>query len=179
MKSLDIHTNRLLLRKFRPDDQQNVFRGLSHPEVIKYYGISYKSFEDTKEQMEWFEKLEENGTGKWWAICSGDDTNFYGAIGINNLSAQHKKAELGYWLLPEYWGKGFILEAAPKVLNYCFSFFNLHRIEALVESQNEASSQLLKKLQFKYEGTMVDCEIKNGNFISLEIYAHLSKSAIE
>lgn len=168
-------TNRLLLRKFQADDQQNVFRGLSHPEVIKYYGVNYKTLEDTKEQMEWFTSLEENGTGRWWAICSGDDKIFYGAIGINNLSTHHNKAELGYWLLPEFWGKGIIREAAEGVLKFVFGPAGLHRLEAFVEVGNENSEKLLQKLGFNYEGTMEDCEIKNGNYISVKIYARINK----
>jgi ribosomal-protein-alanine N-acetyltransferase len=31
----------------------------------------------------------------------------------------------------------------------------------------------MKKIDFKHEGTMKDCEIKNGEFISLDIYAKL------
>jgi len=31
----------------------------------------------------------------------------------------------------------------------------------------------MAKLDFLYEGTMKDCEIKNGKFISLDIYAKL------
>ena len=31
----------------------------------------------------------------------------------------------------------------------------------------------MKKLDFKHEGTMKDFEIKNGRFISLDMYARL------
>ncbi len=32
----------------------------------------------------------------------------------------------------------------------------------------------MDKLDFTFEGTMKDCEIKNGKFISLDIYALLN-----
>lgn len=174
----EIKTQRLYLRQFKEDDQEKVFRGLSHPEVIKYYGVTYKSFEETGTQMDWFSKLEETGTGIWWAICSGENNNFYGAIGINNLNTEHKKAEIGYWLLPEFWGKGIIKEAAEEVLNYVFDQLKLHRIEAFVETENSNSEKLLQKLGFKYEGTLVDSEIKNNRYISVKIFARLNKKEV-
>ena len=161
------------LRQIVNTDINNIFLGLSHPDIVKYYGVNYSSLSDTQEQMKWFAKLEENGTGIWWAITSHQNSDFYGAIGFNNLSKVHKKAEIGFWLLPEYWGKGIIKKAADLVCNYAFSELKLHRIEALVETENKNSKRLLNKLNFNLEGTFVDCEIKNGNFISLDCYAKL------
>ncbi|HXS58631.1 MAG TPA: GNAT family N-acetyltransferase, partial [Hanamia sp.] len=60
-----IKTGRLLLRRFVPDDLEKVYEGLSHPDVIKYYGVSYDSPEATKEQMKFFSDLEKDGTGIW------------------------------------------------------------------------------------------------------------------
>ena len=46
-------------------------------------------------------------------------------------------------------------------------------MEGLVETDNENCKRAMSKLDFTYEGTMKDCEIKNGKFISLDIYANL------
>lgn len=168
-----IRTARFLLRKFEESDLRNVFSGLSHPEVIKYYGVSFSTPEETLEQMKWYTDLEETGAGRWWAICSAENSEFLGAAGFNNLSKTHRKAELGFWLLPENWGKGIIQETIPQVLEYGFKDLNLHRVEALVETGNSNSAKALLKLGFEKEGLMKDCEIKNGRFISLEIFAML------
>ncbi|EMR04250.1 GNAT family N-acetyltransferase [Cesiribacter andamanensis] len=169
-----LSTPRLQLRQFRPEDVQLVFQGLSHPEVIRYYGVSYKTLEDTQAQMQWFRELEEGGTGVWWAICSAKDGAFWGAIGYNNLSREHRKAELGFWLLPDYWRRGVVSEALPPVLTHGFNQMGLHRIEALVESENRASKQCLLKAGFRHEGCLRDCEIKGGRFISLDVLARLA-----
>ena len=55
---MKIQTPRLLLRPFVDSDLENVFKGLSHPAVIKHYGISFNSLEATQEQMDWFANLE-------------------------------------------------------------------------------------------------------------------------
>ena len=54
-----LKSERLILRQIRQDDIQNIFKGLSHPEVIAYYGVSYKSLEETQEQIDWYKNLEE------------------------------------------------------------------------------------------------------------------------
>jgi len=170
-KASILESERVYLRQFRDSDIENVYKGLSHPEVIKYYGISFDCLEATKEQMTWFSDLEKNGTGIWWAVCSKADDKFLGAGGLNDLSKDNKKAEIGFWLLPESWGKGFMTETMPLIFNYAFNDMGLHRIEGFVETENYNCKKALAKLDFKLEGTMQDCEIKNGEFISLDIYS--------
>lgn len=168
-----IKTERFLYRQFVESDLENVFKGLSDPDIVKHYGVSYKTLEETEEQMKFFADLEKNETGIWWAICSLDNKTFYGAGGLNGLSKEHKKAEIGFWLLTDYWGKGIMAEALPVICKYGFDHLGLHRIEGFVETANLNCKKAMQKLDFKHEGTMKDCEIKNGEFISLDIYAKL------
>lgn len=168
-----LKTDSIQLRKITESDLENIYIGLSNPDVIKYYGISFDNLESTKEQMTWFSELEKNKTGIWWAICSHDNQTFYGAGGLNDLSEEHKKAEIGLWLLPDFWGQGIMTETMPLICDYGFDQLGLHRIEGFVESDNQNCKKAMAKLHFQYEGTMKDCEIKNGEFISLDIYAKL------
>lgn len=170
----EFKTDRLAIRQILPSDQQKIFEGLSDPLVIKYYGVSFSSYNTVKEQMDWYEGLWATKTGFWWAICDEDNTEFFGACGVNNLQKIHHKAEIGFWLLPKYWGKGIIPEAVQAIEEYLFNNLQLHRIEAFVEVGNDNSKKVLKKMNFKYEGTMVDVEKKNGQYISLDIFAKLN-----
>jgi len=174
-----LQTNRLLLRQFTDDDLENVFLGLSHRDVIQYYGVSYTTLEETRSQMKFFAGLEASGTGSWWAVCSAVDGVFYGGCGLNNLDKEHQKAEIGFWLLPQFWGKGIISAAVSLVCNYGFTVFHLNRIEAIIESENINSKKVMERMKFNYEGTMKECEFKNGRFISLDFYASLRSSIIQ
>ncbi|WP_339611306.1 GNAT family N-acetyltransferase [uncultured Planktosalinus sp.] len=168
-----LKTERLLFRQITIKDLKNVFNGLSNPGVIQYYGISFKSLDATKEQINWFADLEKTQMGIWWAICSLDNKTFFGSGGLSKISQEHKKAEIGFWLLPEFWGRGIMTEALPAIYNYGFKEIGLHRIEGFVESENKNCKKALSKLDFQYEGTMIDCEIKNGKFISVDIFAKI------
>ncbi|MEO1436051.1 MAG: GNAT family N-acetyltransferase [Bacteroidota bacterium] len=165
-----IHTARLCLRPFLETDLEKVYAGLSNPLVIRHYGVSYDSLEATKGQLDWFAQPEQC----WWAICSRDDQIFYGAGGLNDLSQGNHKAEIGLWLLPDFWGKGIMSEAMPVICQYGFEELGVHRIEGFVESNNHNCKRAMAKLDFVYEGKMRDCEVKDGAFISLDIYAKLN-----
>lgn len=169
----NLKTSRLHLRQITENDLEDIFKGLSHPEVIKYYGVNYKTLDDTWEQLEWYAELERTHSGLWWAIIFSETNEFCGAIGYNNLSREHKKAELGFWLLPPFWGKGIIQEALEPVLEYAFQNLKLHRIEAFVETENINSQKTLQKQHFRQEGIMRDSEFKNGRFISVAIFSKL------
>jgi len=170
-----LESERFILRQFVDLDLENVYRGLSHPDIIKYYGISFDSLEATKEQMKWFADLEKHGNGIWWAVCAKEDGRFLGAGGLNDLSMEHKKAEIGFWLLPENWGRGIMTEAMSQIFDYAFGTIGLHRIEGYVETENIKCKKAVAKLNFNLEGTMIDCEVKNGVFISVDIYAKFKK----
>ncbi len=169
-----IETDRFILRQFTGNDLGNVFNGLSHPDVIRYYGVSFDSLEATREQMDWFENLERDGKGIWWAICSREDNSFCGAGGLNDLDQVHRKAEIGFWLLPENWGKGIMKEVMPQICEYAFHTLGLHRIEGYVDAANQNCKRGLAKLNFQYEGTMRDCEIKNGSYVSVDVYSSIN-----
>jgi ribosomal-protein-alanine N-acetyltransferase len=64
-------------------------------------------------------------------------------------------------------------EAMPLICNYAFYILKLHRIEGFVNSGNKNCKRAMSKLDFEFERTMKDCEIKNEEFISLDIYAKI------
>lgn len=161
-----IKTDRLLLRQITDADLGNIFHGLSNPKVIQYYGISFDSLEATKEQMIWFADQKQ----MWWAICSLDKQCFYGAGGLNDIDPKENKAEIGLWLLPEFWGKGIMKEALPLITDYGLKQLQLKRIEGFVESENMNCKRAMSKLDFQHEKTLKDFDIKNGKPINVDVY---------
>jgi len=167
-------TERFSLQQIVAEDQSFIYEGLSHPDIIPFYGVSYHTYEATKVQMDFYNELWEKDTGTWWKIVDNVDGSRLGAIGFNNYQPAHHKAEIGYWLLPQYWGKGIISEAMEAMILYLQNQKKVHRIEALVETGNKASDKVLLKAGFYYEGTLRDYEMKNGKYISLSVYSLLS-----
>jgi len=170
-----MNTENYFLKEIEAPDIENIHKGLSNPEITKYYDVHYPTLEATKVQMDWYQNLKKNGTGIWWGIYDKSDHQFCGAGGFNELVKQHKTAEIGFWLLKEYWGKGILKEVMPKLFELGFTKLDLNRIEGYVISQNTKCKKALEKINFTYEGTMREAEIKNGEKIDVDIYAILKK----
>ncbi|WP_254884141.1 GNAT family N-acetyltransferase [Aquimarina sp. TRL1] len=106
-----------------------------------------------------------------------DTREFVGAGGFNDADSTHKKAEIGFWLLPDYWGQGIMKEVMPAIFSYGFDVMGLNRIEGFVDHENEKCKKALQKINFQYEGTMRESEVENGRFIDVDIFARLRKDA--
>jgi ribosomal-protein-alanine N-acetyltransferase len=154
-------------------DQAFVFSGLSDPEVVRYYGVSYTSLEDTAAQMDFYDRLLIEETGAGWKIVDRETQQPLGVLTAYLYQLAHQRIEIGFWLIPAAQGKGIIHEVLPSFIAQLRRLFNLHRIEAMVETGNEASCRVLEKAGFEREGILRDYEIKNGKRISLIVYSLL------
>lgn len=167
----ELTTERFILTQVLPEDQDFLFKGLSDPVAMPHNGVYFSTFEETKVQLDWYERNYRTGTGISWKILSKNNGEKLGVVSVYYYKPEHKKAELGYWVLPEFWNKGIISEAIQVVINYWQKEKKLHRLEALVEEKNIGSIRVLEKAGFVHEGTMRDYEIKFGKYINLRMYS--------
>ncbi|HRI64194.1 MAG TPA: GNAT family N-acetyltransferase [Polyangium sp.] len=97
-----------------------------------------------------------------------------GGIGLHPLDDVHRKtAELGYWLGIAHWGRGFATEAVRAIVEYGFSQLPLERIQAGVYDWNEASSRVLLKANFQFEGRMRRHAFKDTKLVDMLLYARI------
>lgn len=173
MEQVTLYTARLLLRPVEPADQQKIFEGFSHPKVTRYFDITYPTLESTAVQMEWYANNRKENSGYAWVVCDKLSLEFMGVFSLYFINIKHQRAELGYWLLPPFWNKGYGTEILTAILHHAKTDLNLHRIAAEVEQENTASIQLLEKNGFERDGILRDYENKNGRFQNLEIWSVL------
>lgn len=168
-------TERFTLKEIEDRDIELIHKGLSDERVTQFYAVHFPTLEDTQEQMEWYADLKKNGTGIWWGIYSQATGEFCGAGGFNDLDRVNKKAEVGFWLYPEFWGMGILKEVMPLLFKTGFGELDLNRIEGFVDSNNAKCKKALEKIHFQCEGTLRECELKNGKYLDVDIYAILKK----
>lgn len=168
-----LQTEHLTLRPVLDEDLPFIFLGLSDPKVVAHYGVSYTTLEETKDQLRFYNELLEKDRGMFWAVCDAKDGAFMGTGGYFRMDRKNRNAELGFWLLPEFWGRSYMAEALREICHYAFKEEGLHRLEAYIETENLACKRALSKLPFEYEGTRRDCEWKHNRWISLEQWAWL------
>ncbi|MGQ0640134.1 MAG: GNAT family N-acetyltransferase [Gemmatimonadaceae bacterium] len=80
-------------------------------------------------------------------------------------------AELGYWLAPEYWGRGIMSSVLRAVVDYAFATFDLNRLWAGAFYWNPASVRVLEKVGFVFEARLIKSAYKDGEFVDEVIYA--------
>ncbi len=78
------------------------------------------------------------------------------AIGAINFNAARSPGiyQGGYWLHPDYWGKGIATMAVSTALDYLRTHKHAQRIQAMVEPRNIASVRVLEKCGFQHEGLL-------------------------
>jgi len=98
-----------------------------------------------------------------------------GAISLNRASP-FNRAELGYWIGPEYWNCGYCTEAVKAVLSYGFAELGYHKISARHFVGNHSSGRVMEKAGLVREGVLRDEVIKDGRFVTVVVYGILRSS---
>ena len=110
----------------------------------------------------------DSGTGVVFAIVH--EGKFCGVIDIVR-DVRHQSGELGYWIGPADWGKGFATEAVVEMIRFGFEDLGLHRIHAAHFTRNPASGRVMAKAGMKVEGINRGLYKKNGVFEDAARYA--------
>jgi len=173
-----LETERLILRELTLEDTRSIFHCFSHKEVTRYYGQEpFTEFKQAEKLITLFSKNFTEKRGIRWGIERKGTKGIIGTVGFNVWSPTHKRAEIGYEIHPDYWRKGYTLEAVTKVISYGFNDMGLTRIGAVVFLENEASNQLLMKIGFQQEGIFRDYMYQNGEAYDTLIYSILKAEA--
>ncbi len=102
--------------------------------------------------------------------------NIVGLIGFEAINNYRKKAELGYWLCPEYQGMGIMKMASSLALKFGFEKYSFNRIEIKCACNNIRSIKIAEYLGFTYEGTERDGELlSDGEFTNVCVYSMLKR----
>jgi RimJ/RimL family protein N-acetyltransferase len=119
----------------------------------------------------------ERGEGLSLAITFRSSGDLVGAVGLE-ISKEHARAELGYWIGKEFWGRGLATEAARAIINYGFESLGLNRIHAQHQTRNPASGRVMAKLGMRHEGTLRRHIQKWGTFEDVEVCGILRSDAL-
>jgi [ribosomal protein S5]-alanine N-acetyltransferase len=169
-------TERLRLRELKKEDAQGIFACFSNDKVIQYYGQEkLERLEQAEKFIEFFSNNYKEKRGIRWGIERKEEEGIIGTIGFNSWSPKHNRAEIGYEIHPDYWGKGYMSEAVVKVVSFGFNEMNLTRIGAIVFLENAASNELLLKTGFQQEGILRKYMVQNGTAHDTYVYALLKE----
>ncbi|MBW1655868.1 GNAT family N-acetyltransferase [Flavobacterium quisquiliarum] len=169
-----IETERLLLNRITEEDVNEIFALRSNPEIMRYIPRPLaKNTDDALEHIRIIKETIETNKGINWAIRLKDDSKLFGFIGFYRLQPENYRAEIGYMILPEFHGKGFVPEAVKRLVKYGFEDLKLHSIEAVIDPENYASEKVLQKCGFVKEAHFKESDFYDGKFLDKVIYSLL------
>lgn len=169
-----LQTERLVLRELGQDDLAPAHRMYSDPKVMRYVGrLPHASIEETQEHLRRDRDLFPSRQGISWALTRRDSDQFIGSCGPWRLVKPHYRAEVGYDLLPEYWGQGLMTEALRASLRFCFTRMGLNSVTAQIDPQNQPSRRVLERLGFRQDGLLRQDYYFGGRFLDTAIFTLL------
>jgi len=169
-----LETDRLILRKMIPEDAGAVFAYASDPEVTRYVSWeTHLSIEDSRAFLNLAANKYRSGGEPDWGIVYKGDHRLVGTCGIVSWEPYHGRAELGYALSRDYWGRDLMAEAVRAMISFGFKKMNLNRIEARCIAENTASARVMEKAGMLYEGTLRQRELIKGEHRDMKVYSIL------
>jgi RimJ/RimL family protein N-acetyltransferase len=160
---------KVFFEKFTTDDFNSYFKLVSNYEVMKMItekGLTYE------EALKDFNKIIETnsihpilGTYKVFNLAN----DFIGLAKLEIREIKDTEAELGYMLLPNYWGMGVGSSIAEELIELAKEQKKLKKLTAIIDPINMASRKILIKNNF------ISKEFKNfdglpGEFLELELH---------
>jgi RimJ/RimL family protein N-acetyltransferase len=158
-----LETERLILRSFVENDAPRISE-LAGDAEISDTTLRIPHPYTSEMAAEWIgthETIREKGRALFYAIDLKSSGGLIGSTGID-IDLPHSRAEIGYWIGKEFWGRGYATEAAGRLLEYVFAVLKLHRATAHHFARNPGSGRVLEKLGMKREGHLRSHILKSG-----------------
>lgn len=166
--SLDLRSERLVLRPFEAQDLDIAVANFTNPEVMKFTGGAMAEADIRAEMPNW---LVRGGVGNClgvWCVCSADTNEKLGSGALLPIPIEEKDTdwsllvpgrmpdadiEIGYYLKPSAWGQGYATEVSRRLVRFAFEETPLDQVVATHTIGNDASRKVLLKTGFADLGT--------------------------
>ncbi len=173
-----METNRILLRRWRDSDAEELFKYASDPDVGPRAGwLPHKSVEESLEVIRTF--FNNDST---WAIVLKGTGEAIGCMGyythkFSNIPIGDNDCEVGYWVGNPFWNKGICTEALELMLDYCVNVKQFENVWADHFTGNPASGRVMEKCGFTDTGLLNRCSrLVGGDKDMVKVFKYSRKS---
>ena len=166
-----LETERLVLRPVTEADAPALFDVFSDAEVMRYWSRPPMTSMDqarafvTEIQAHWHARSLFQ-----WGITERSGGALIGTCTLYRWDRTHARAEIGYALRRDRWGRGLATEAVRAVLDFAFERMRLHRVGADTDPRNAASGRVLERLGFEREGRQRETYRHLGEWADSELW---------
>ena len=138
-----MQTERLLLRRFRPEDFADFLACFSDPEVVRFEPYDPMSAKEARDALQCRIDSDE-----FLAVERLADGRMIGNVYLGKR--EFRALELGYVFRRDCWGHGYAQESCAAAVEAAFAE-GIHRVFSECDPENAASWRLLERLGFARE----------------------------
>ncbi|MBQ1341518.1 MAG: GNAT family N-acetyltransferase [Erysipelotrichaceae bacterium] len=158
-----LETSRLLLRRFRENDAQELCDGFINQQAFLYY--ANKKAIKLDDEMSFLKGINERYDDPCyynWLITLKDDGKIIGSINMN-VDNSNESCEFNYAIDERFTGNGYMTEALSAVRDLCLNTIMVKRLSGGCEINNTASRRVMEKCGFTCEGLLKNhLELSDG-----------------
>lgn len=167
----EIRTNRLLLRRYRLSDAEEMFKNYANDDRVTKF-LSWKAYEKAEDIIPFIESsikdYEKESTYHWAIEYEGE---MIGSISVMSVDNLRNNCEVGYCIGYDFWNKGITSETLAAVIRFLFEEVGMHRILAKHDVENPASGEVMKKCGMTYEGRFKEYYLRHdGTYSDALVY---------
>lgn len=158
-----LHSGRVSLRLAVESDLPALLEVNSSEEVTAL--LPYARWTSMADADAWFERMaaiQSTGAALQFVVVGAAEQRAIGTCLVFRHEEAHGRAEIGYVLGREYWGRGLMHEALQTLIDWAFGTQRLRRLEAEVDVRNAASAGVLRRLGFTREGVLRQRWVNRG-----------------
>ncbi len=166
-----LYTERLILRRIKKCDLNDVYEYAKNPNVSKYLLWSpHPSLEYTEHYLALVDKMYRKRQFYDYGIELIESGKMIGTCGFTSINLRDNSAEIGYVLNESYWGQRYAKEAVLKIIDFASQELKLDTLYAEFISENERSRALLSSLGFfEAAGKTYEMLVK-GEYKNITVY---------
>ena len=171
-----IETDRLVLRRFTPDDAEAIFNNwASDDEVTKFLTWpTHSNIDVTKYVLNlWVTDYTKEDNYQWGITLKENGDEVIGSIAAVDVNDSTGKIHIGYCISRKWWHQGITSEALNTIIRFFFNEVGMERIEAIHDTRNPNSGGVMKKCGMKHEGTLRRAFKSNQGIGDAEMYSIL------
>lgn len=131
--------------------------------------------QNSKDELKYIKSTHE----KWekaelfdFGIFIKESNEYIGNIGVHTIHWPTNRGEIGYWILGDFEGKGYVSEAVTILEKHLFEV-GFHRIEIRCSDLNHRSEGVPKRCGYTYEGMLRENVIEKGKYRNTKIFSKL------
>jgi ribosomal-protein-alanine N-acetyltransferase len=162
-------TDRLVVRRLRPDDLDDFAALCGDPAVVRYMDDGRPLSREQTQQ--WIDVSLANYRERGWGcfgVAAKPGDRLIGFAGFARPPERPGVVELIYAFAPDRWGRGYATEVAAAMVAFGFDRGGLTRIEATVDPANDASKRVLTKIGMAYQGRQANDDGTFTDYYAIE-----------